>query len=113
MRTNHLKHPNNKNKAKNNNNNNNNNKQPEKFPASQLTILIRIKQSSTIPRLLLLLKPRCPPHTDLHITPPRENIILQSPKPRRTIGQISPILRREDAFRIELHKENFVRLLPF
>jgi hypothetical protein len=111
MRTNHLKHPSNKNKAKNNSSSSNN-KQPEKFPASQLTILIRIKQSSTIPRLLLL-KPRCPPHTDLHITLPRENIILQSPKPRRTIGQISPILRREDAFRIELHKENFVRLLPF
>src|ERR1700754_4228871 len=105
MRTNQLKHPNNNNhtiKSKSN-------KQLEKFLASQLTILIRIKQSSTIPHLLLL-KPRCPLRTDLRTTLPRENIILQSLRPRRTIGQISPILRREDAFRIELHKENSVCL---
>ena len=95
MRTNHLKNP-----LKN--------KIQPRFPASQLTILIKI-ESSTIQ--LLLLKTRCPLPTGLPIIHPRrENITLQSPNPRRTTGRISPILKREDAFKIELHRESSVSL---
>ena len=88
---------------------NNSHKQQKKFPVSQLTILIKIKQSSTIPRLLL--KPRCPLPTDLLIIPPKESTILRSQSRRKTIGQISLILKREDAFRIELHRENSVSIV--
>ena len=85
-----------------------------RFPASQLTILIRIEPSSTNHLLQQKQRPKCLLPIALPITVPlqRARGILQSPNPRRTIGLRSQTLRREDAFRIELHRESSVRA-PF
>lgn len=79
------------------------------FPRSPLTILIKIEPSST--SLLHLPKERCLPRTVLPtIHPQRASILLplppRSPNRRRTTGQKLQTLKREDAFRIELHREN-------
>src|SRR6266536_4224674 len=83
------------------------------FPKSQLTILIKIERSTTnhLPPRPKCLQPIALPTTTRAHHPQRRNTPLPlSPNPRRTIGQRSQTLRREDAFKIALHRENSVHL---
>jgi hypothetical protein len=84
---------------------------PTRFQPSRLTILIATDPSSTNP--LLQQRPKCLLLTALPITAPlqRAKDIPQSPNLRRTIGRRSQILKREDAFRTELHSESSVCLI--
>lgn len=83
----------------------------QESPASPLRILIRIEKSNTNLRNHQL-KPRCLRQDliTIQVHLPKERAIpaIQSPSPRRTIGARSPILKREDAFRIALLRENSV-----
>lgn len=75
--------------------------------SSQLTILIKIEPYITsLPQLKQkCLLPIAPPTT---LRPQSPSMYPRSLNPRRTTGQRSPILRREDAFRIELPRESSV-----
>lgn len=80
------------------------------FPPSQLTTLIEVQlleRNLQTPRqgCLLLTAPRI-----IQVLRQRENTLRRPglSHPRRTIGQRSQTLKREDAFRIELHNESFV-----